>query len=323
MANKKTIWVINQFAGTADSCGRERHFYFAHYWKEMGYDVKIISSSYNHMFTNNIKVKGLYKHEVHQDIDFYWVKTPIYHPRSVKRFYSMWVFMYRVLQLPVNKIGQPDVIIVSSMPIFSIYSGYKLKKKYKSKLIFEVRDIWPLTLQLLGNKSRYHPAVRFIGWFERFGYRKSDNVVSLLPNAKVHIDKIAGHDTNFHYIPNGIDQRLLKNDRAPSELTNQIPKDKFIIGYTGTIGLANALEYLIEAAIKLKDDKRFYFVIVGDGYLKSELEQKSKGNNNILFYPKVKKDQVQDILKYLNICFIGWHASELYNLGVSANKYFD
>ncbi len=102
MTNKKTIWVINQFAGTTESGWGERHFYFARYWKQMGYDVKIISGSYNHMFVKNKEVKGLYEHEIFQGVDFYWVKTPKYHPKSMQRFYSMWMFMRRVLQLPAN-----------------------------------------------------------------------------------------------------------------------------------------------------------------------------------------------------------------------------
>ncbi len=321
--NNKTIWVINQFAGTTESGWGERHFYFARYWKQMGYDVKIISGSYNHMFVKNKEVKGLYEHEVFQDIDFYWVNTPKYDPKSMKRFYSMWVFMNRVLKLPIDKIGKPDVVIVSSMPIFPIYSGYKLKQKYNAKLLFEIRDIWPLTLQLLGNKSKYHPAVQFLRWFEKFGYRKSDRVVSLLPNAKEHFEEVAGREVDFHYVPNGIDQTLLKNEDAPSDLIDKIPKDKFVIGYTGTIGLANALEYLIDASIALKNDKRFSFVVVGDGYLKKELQEKTEGNDNILFYPKVRKNQVQNILEYLDVCFVGRNDTELFKHGVSANKYFD
>ena len=319
----KVVWVINQFAGTPESGWGERHFYFSKYWIKQGYKVRIISGSFNHMFKKMPEVTGLYKREVYEDVDFYWVKTPKYDPRSVKRFFSMLVFMWRVLRLPTKELGKPDTIIVSSMPIFPIYSGIRLKNKFGAKLLFEIRDIWPLTLQLLGNKSAGHPAVRFIGWFEKIGYRKSDRVVSLLPNAQEHFEEVAGKKVDFHYVPNGIDPSLLKHEPLAEEHKNQIPTDKFIVGYAGTLGLANALEFLVESSNMLKDYKEIYFVIVGEGYLKEELMESVKGNNNILFLPKIPKNQVQDLLTHFDVCFVGRNNSPLFKHGVSANKYFD
>ena len=275
------------------------------------------------MFKKTKDVKGLFEHEVYEGIDFYWVKTPVYKGQSIKRFYSMLVFMIRVLLLPAAKLGIPDVVIVSSMPIFPIWAGIKLKRRFKSKLLFEIRDIWPLTLQLLGNKSRHNPAVKFIGWFEKNGYRKSDCVVSLLPNAREHIESIAGKKVDFQYIPNGIDNTLLEQEYLPDNLLNKIPKNKFIVGYAGTLGLANALEYLVQASDLLKEEKNIYFVIVGDGYLKSKLENSVTGNNNILFLSKIPKNQVQHLLQFFDICFVGRNDTPLFKHGVSANKYFD
>ena len=320
---KGIIWVINQFAGTPESGWGERHFYFAQYWIKMGYEVKIISSSYNHMFRQNHEVKGLYKHENYEGVDFYWVKTPKYDPKSFMRFISMLIYTWRVLRLPVRKLGVPGTVIVSSMPIFPVYVGNRLKKRFKSQLLFEIRDIWPLTLQLLGNKSASHPAVKFIGWFEKLGYRKADHVVSLLPNAREHIEEVAGKKVEFQYIPNGIDPSQLKDETLPDEIKSQIPKDKFIVGYAGTIGLANALEYLIDAAINLEKESDLFFVIVGDGYLKSDLMEKTKGCRNILFLDKIKKNQVQDLVSLFDVCFVGRNDTPLFKHGVSANKYFD
>ena len=323
--SKKTIWVINYFAGTPLSGWGERHFYFAKYWMEMGYDVKIISSAYNHMFNENTApiVTGEFTNETYEGIEFIWVNTPKYNPQSMKRFWAQFVFAWKVRKLPTSQYGVPSTVIVSSMPIFPIWTGIRMKRKYGAKLLFEIRDIWPLTLQLLGNKSVKHPAVRFIGWFERIGYQNSDVIVSLLPNAHAHFNEVAKKEVEFAYIPNGIDPNQLQPAEAPNEIISQIPKDKFIIGYAGTLGLANALEYLIDAAEILRDDIRFSFVIVGDGYLKEQLKEKSKNWGNVHFFDKIKKNQVQDLLVHFDICFVGRNNTPLFKHGVSANKYFD
>lgn len=319
----KEVWVFNQFAGTPESGWGERHFYFSRYWLEQGYKVKIFSGSFNHVFKKNVDVNGFYKKEVYNNVEFFWIKTPKYKATSIKRFYSMLVFMFKLLFLPTQKLGRPDIIIVSSMPIFSILSGYYYKKKYGTKLLFEIRDIWPLTLQLLGNKSSYHPAVRFIGWFEKLGYRNSDAIISLLPNAREHIELVAKKAVEFHYIPNGIDPEAIGFEEIPTELKQQIPTEKFVIGYAGTIGLANALEFFVDAAIELRDNDEIFFVIVGDGYLKESLQEKTKWAKNILFYPKIRKAQVQKLVELFDVAFVGRNDTPLFKHGVSANKYFD
>ena len=320
---EKTIWVINYFAGTPESGWGERHFYFSKYWIKQGYQIRIISGSFNHLFKKTTEVIGLYKHEIYEGVDFYWVKTPKYRAISIWRFYSMLVFMVKVFFLSVKKLGKPNVVIVSSMPIFPILNGYYLKKKFGAKLLFEIRDIWPLTLEQLGNKSKNHPAVRFIGWFEKFGYLKADTIVSLLPYARKHIEGVAGKAVNFQYIPNGIDPKEIGYEKIPSKLESKIPKNKFIIGYAGSIGMANALEYLVEASIQLERKNKIFFVIVGDGPLKKDLEEKVQEGRNILFYSKIKKSQVQNLISHFDVCFVGRNDIPLFKHGVSANKYFD
>lgn len=321
---KKNIWVINQFAGNPDSGWGERHYYFSKNWIEKGYRVTIISGSYNHVFHKLPHAPEQFNFDNYEGTPFCWVKVPHYNPNSVTRFWSFLIFALKILFLPVKKLGKPDLIVVSSMPIFPVLSGFWLKKLYRAKaLLFEIRDIWPLTLVLLGDVSPKHVAVQFIGWFEKFGYRKADKIVSLLPNAASHFEEIANAGTKFEYIPNGLDEAVLSKEKLPEQIVSEIPKDKFIIGYTGTIGLANALEYLVESAGLLKDDKRYHFVIIGDGYLKAELEIQSKDFGNISFFPKIRKNQVASAIEYFDICFVGRNDTPLFKHGVSANKYFD
>ena len=321
---KGNIWVINQFAGKPTSGWGERHFYFSKYWIEKGYSVTIFSGSYNHVFSELPDCTGQFSAENVEGVNFCWVKTPRYNPQSIFRFWSFLVFAFKMFFAPSSKYGKPDFIVISSMPIFPIVTGYLLKNKFRSKaLFFEIRDIWPLTLVLLGNISPKHPAVKFIGWFEKFGYRKADKIISLLPNAAEHIEEVAQASAKFHYIPNGLDENVLEKEEPRLGDLNLIPSEKFVIGYAGTIGLANALEFFVEAAGLMKTDNRFYFVIIGEGYLKESLIKSSESFGNILFLPKVRKNQVAAFLDKFDVCFVGRNNSPLFKHGVSANKYFD
>ena len=147
-----TIWVINYFAGTPDSGWGERHYYLSKKWLDDEHKVTIVSSTNNHMFSNFAHANYQYNFEETEGRLFCWVKTPSYNPKSVKRFWAMIVFALKAFFVPVSKAGRPDIIIVSSMPIFSVVTGWLLKKRYKAyKFIFEIRDLWPLTpIHLMG-----------------------------------------------------------------------------------------------------------------------------------------------------------------------------
>jgi glycosyltransferase involved in cell wall biosynthesis len=320
----ENIWVINQFAGTPESGWGERHFYFSETWLKQGHKVHVISGSFNHMFSKLPDAPHKFNYQVVENRNFWWVKVPKYNPQSVFRFWSMLVFAWRILLLPIGKLGKPSIILVSSMPIFPIITAYILKKRFKSKkLIFEIRDIWPLTAIQLGGISKWHPFIQLMLMVEKFGYRKSDYIVSLLPNAGEHINEISGNPSKFKYIPNGLSQTVLKNEPLEQDILDSIPKNKFIVGYTGTLGLANALEYLVEAAKLLSSEPSIHFVIVGDGYLKETLVKASAGCDNITFIRKIRKNQVQSMINLFEVCFVGRNDTPLFKHGVSANKYFD
>ncbi len=313
-------------AGKPDSGWGERHYYFSKFWVKKGYDVKIISGSYNHLFHNQPKVgkETFTLEEVEKGITFCWVKIPEYDGGSIFKLWSMIVFAFRILSLSTKQLGKPSIILVSSMPIFPILSGWYLKKKHKAtKLLFEIRDLWPLTPIYLKGYSKWHPMVLVMAWVEKFGYRKADAIISLLPNAHTYINKISKDSSKFYWIPNGIDETLLVNEKLPDAVKKQLPKDKFVIGYTGTMGMANALEYLIEASIMMKENTNIHFVFVGDGYLKKELQEQVKNTNNVTFISKINKNQVQNMLSYFDVCFVGRNKTKLFDYGVSSNKFFD
>lgn len=324
--DNKVIWVINQTAGKPTSGWGERHYQFAKYWAQKGYEIVIISGSHNHLFIHQPKVsnKTFTFEKVEKDITFCWVKIPKYFDGGYRKFWSNIIFMIKLFFLPIKKLRKPSYIIVSSMPIFPIINGYIFKKRFNSKkLIIEIRDLWPLTPIYLKGYSKKHPFIKIVAWFEKFAYKKSDYIVSLLPNAHLYINPISKNPKKFMCIPNGVDEEEIKTSKISNTFSGVIPKNKFIIGYTGTLGMANAMEYFIEASEKLKNNNKIHFVIVGDGYLRNKFINQTKYNANITFIDKIPKSNVHEILNFFDVCYIGRYNRKLYDYGVSYNKYFD
>lgn len=323
----KTIWVINQFAGTPISGWGERHFYLAKGWVAKGYRVVIISSGNNHMFNNFAEMNGRFTHDEYEGVEFLWVKIPKYNPQNATRFLAMFFFagvMWR-LRYKTKLIDTPYYIIHSSMPVFPAPVVKWLKKRLGAKkFVFEVRDLWPLTPIKLMGYSPKHPFIRLIAWFEKYAYRNADEIVSLLNGSEKYINQLSGNPDKFNLVPNGIHQDLLL-DRYKGEANDlKLPSNKLVVGYAGTVGFANALEEffdMIEKHPELQDQVEF--VILGDGYKKPEFQNQVGHLPHVSFIPKVKKDMVRSYINQFDVCFISWHPSELYQYGVSANKYFD
>lgn len=324
----KKIWIINEYAGSIYHGMEYRHYYLGRELVKRGYKVYIISASHSHVFIKQPNVKESFELENIDGINYLWVKVPKYnHSHDKKRVLKWFTFTLKTyFSLPINLLKKPDIIIVSPMATFPIISGYKWAKKFNAKLIYEVKDIWPLTLIELGGYSKNHPFIKLMEWFEKFAYKKADRVVSVLPYAYKHMEKQGMNVRKFVYIPNGIcleDYKEIEN--APKEVLEKFPKNKFIVIYAGTFGKANALEHLIKAGELLKSYEDIHFVLVGKGIEETRLKNLAKELNlkNISFLPPVSKGQVQDLLKRSDICYIGWRMKNIYKYGISANKIFD
>jgi hypothetical protein len=110
-----------------------------------------------------------------------------------------------------------------------------------------------------------------MGLFERFALKHSDEIISNLQNYGQHIKEL-GFNRSFTYIPNGISLEELENSESiDPDIKEIIPKNKFIVGYTGKFGISNALNILVAAAEQLKANPNIVFVLVGKGNLKMKL----------------------------------------------------
>lgn len=313
----KNIWIINQYAGSSKHGMTFRNFFLAKEFNNK-HKVRIFSASFSHVMTKPPKIKQAVTHESIEGVDFTWLKVPIYYKsKSIKRVLSMFHFLFRLMTLNTTEFEKPDIIIVSSPSPLPIFSGYIWSKKFNAKLIFEVRDIWPLSITEIGKISKLNPLIILFQLTENFAYRVSNYVVSVLPKAYDHM-KIHGlTKEKFVYIPNGIE---INNQLIPKEGTSKT----FCIGYAGTFGLANALDFLIEAAELTKNIDVEYHLL-GSGPEKKNLEEQVKnfGLSNVFFHNAVPKNRVKKFLDNMDALYIGWSKKELYKFGISPNKIFD
>ena len=322
----KTIWIINDYAGSPYHGMPFRHYNIGIELKKKGYNIYIISATYSHLLKKYPSDKVHFNFENIDDLNYCWVRVPKYEKSfNIKRIIKWFVFNFKILLLPFIIKEKPSIIISSPTAPFTTFFAKIISLFNNAKLIHEVRDIWPLTIVELSNFKPTHPFVMFMQLFENFAYKTSDCTVSVLKNSFSHMQNHGLSKNKFNYIPNGIlisDKKILKTtyDQFP-----EIPRDHFIVGYSGTIGIAQNLETLIRSALYIPRDLSISFLIIGSG---SEYEKMLKLKEelkirNIYFTGHIDKKYIPFVLEKMDVCYIGLRKKEIFKYGVSPNKLYE
>lgn len=321
---KKVIWIVHQDASTPKTGMGGRQFYLSEELTKKGYEVYLIASASHHLLRHKPKFSGFFYIEKISGFNFVWVKNFDYREAHSKlRVLNWFVFPILIQLLTTKSLPKPDVVLCSSPSPTSFLGAELLSKRFGSRLVFEVRDIWPRTLIELGGYSPTHPLIRLFSWIEARAYRVSDKVISNLKNANEHMESYGMHPNKFSWIPNGYSsEELSLKEKLPKNFRRRIPQDKFIVGYAGTVGVANALNTLVEAAHLIREHENIHIVIVGIGKEKSKLIEMAENLtlSNISFLEPVSKSQIYSLLEMFDVCYIGWKNESLYKFGIGANK---
>ncbi len=326
------MWILNHYAITPDLPGGTRHFDFAKELTKRGYSVTIFASAFIHGIFEYRKLnkKERWKVENYDGVNFVWIKTFPYKGNGVRRILNMLSYFASVEHIgKLSAKGDsalfeaPDIIIGSSVHPFAALAGYKLSNFYKTPFVFEVRDLWPQTLIELGKISSENPIVVILRKLEKYLYKKSDRIIVLLPRASDYIEDLGISGDKIVWIPNGVDIERFSFAKE----NNDNKKNKFIVSYVGSHGVANNLDTLIEAAkiLQVNGYKDILIRLVGSGAEKERLIRKAQilSLKNVVFEDPVSKVSVPYTLAKSDVLYFGLLGRNLFKYGISSNKLFD
>lgn len=308
MKNNK-ILIINHYAGAPKYGMRFRDYDISKELIKQGWEVCIIAATFSHL-RSTPKCKS----EIIDGIHYRWVKVPSYKNYGFSRLLNMLMFplnlYFKIPNLPFT----PDFVISSSPSPFTILNGIHLKRKFKAKFIYEIRDIWPLSITELKNVSKNHPLILFFDWLDNQGIKNAEAVLSPLANISSYL-KGKGFNKKVIIAPNGIP--LMDITAIPDSPKNE----KFVIGYGGSLSDSNSIMNLINAAIILKDKSEILFRIVGSGERENDIINVIKEKElNVEYLGRVSKEEFFKIMKSCDILYKGNPKKELYKYGVSSIK---
>lgn len=340
------IWIVCPYAGSPRYGMNYRPYYFGREFARAGHRVVVVSGSYSHQFVRLPEVRGTYTREPIDGMEYVWIKVPRYRSSGDPARTAGWaLFCARLGGAARLGLPRPDVIIVSSPVPYPIVPAARLARRFRARLVFDVRDLWPLSLTALGGYSTRHPFVRLTQWVEDFAYRKADLVVSALPNALEHMAGRGLSPDRFLWVSNGVDPEDAESasdagsgpDAGPAadsegvSSAGAIPEPPrgggFHVCYAGSFHERNVALVFVEAAALLKKrgiDVRFHF-LGKDGGGKAVLLARARelGADNVVFHEPVPRTAMQSFLARMDAGLAATKAGPLYRYGIALTKQFD
>lgn len=319
----KNIWLVNYYSYPPGTSSWRRHYDLGKELLKYGYNIDIIGGSFVHDRKKHILNKNeKYRIENHEGLKYH-ILNGISYSGSLMRILSMIEFMIKVFFYEKKLKVKPDIIYCSCPHPFNGLISLYLSKKYRCKFILEIRDLWPETWVEMGAITRRSLIYKFFAWIEKLLYKKANEIITLSPGDYIYIEKLGISKNKIKWVSNGVDLDEFDKNYLKDPVY-KFNKSKFNITYTGSIGIANALDEVFKVAKELTGEN-ITFNIIGDGPLKNKYINYCKENaiNNVKFYNSVSKNEVPALLKESDALIVTTKKCNLYKYGISFNKVFE
>lgn len=325
------ILVINHYAGSLKHGMEYRPYYLAREWVSDGHSVLIVGASYSHIRSQQpYLVDEVATDEVIDGIGYRWFPTPVYSGNGIKRVLNIISFLkqLRRAEQSIAHNFKPDVVIASSTYPMDIWSARRIADLSQARLVFEVHDLWPLSPVELGAMSRWHPFIMWVQFAEDYAYQHAHCVISMLPKTLEYMMTRGLSPQKWSYVPNGVD---VNDWNSPESLPVDVQsvlddirgRGLPIVSYTGTHGLANALDLLLDAANLLRGKVQVLLVGTGPERIRLQKRVYDEQLDNVVMLSPIPKSAIPSLLSQIDIAYIGWHPNPLYRFGISPNKLMD
>ncbi len=321
------LLILTQYFPPEIGAPQNRLFELAVRLKKLGVDVTVLTAMPNYP---QMKIYAGYENKkyIYEEIEGLPVhRSSIYLPTSksiIQRLLNYFSFVYSSAKIGNSKIGEVDVILCESPPLFLGYSALYLKRKKKAKLVFNVSDLWPESAEKLGvvtNKWMLKLAYNL----EKKLYQKSILVTGQTQGICKSINE-RFPSVKTYWLPNGVDVSYYNPEEVKStwRKDNGFEESDVLFLYAGIIGLAQGLEIILKAAEQLKHQPHFKFIMLGSGPVKPELQlyKTEKQLNNVYFFDAVQKNEMPAIVKAIDVSIIPLRKLELF-LGAIPSKIFE
>lgn len=241
----------------------------------------------------------------------------------LKRAVSFLKFALRSIGVALT--ARYDLVFATTTPLTAGIPGIFARWLRNKPFVFEVRDLWPELPKAMGVIR--NPLVLWgMSMLEWASYRSAHRLVGLSPGIVEGIVSRGVDPSKVAMIPNGCDLDIFDAPAQPWR-PQGVDDSQMMAVFAGTHGMANKLDAVLDAAVRLKargrDDIRL--VLIGQGKLKPALVNRAKaeGLDNVVFHDPVNKERLAGLMASADLGLQVLANVPAFYFGTSPNKFFD
>lgn len=310
------ILYVHQYFNTPREAGGTRSYWISQKLLEKGHEVTMITTA---------RKKDAQKYMDVDGISVIYLRIPYSnHMGILRRFQSFFSFMLYSTWI-ILKGPKYDTIIATSTPLTVGFPALIAKFFRRIPYVFEVRDLWPeVPIQMGGLKN---PLLIWLAkTFEKTIYRYASQIVALSPGMYEGVIAAGASADKAHMIPNMSKIDAFWPRPVNIDVLNALDIDNksFKVVYFGAMGIANGMDYILDAAKLLIEYSQIQVILIGDGSTLPDLQERCI-NEEIANVKFVKALSMKDLSRVVNACQVSLVTfSDLPILATnSPNKFFD
>lgn len=295
---------------------------FVNELQRRGHEVQVLTGFPNYpggKVYDGYKVR-LYQREVQGGVPILRVALyPSHDKSSAKRMANYLSFALSASLIGMPLIRQADVVYAYHPP-GTIALPAAMRRLFKrTPIVYNIQDLWPDTLSASG---MFHSSLgyKLVDKLCRWTYAMSDRLIVLSPGFKetlmkrgVPPEKI---DVVYNWCLDTIKPAPSRDEAAAQSLGMC---GRFNIVFAGTMGQAQALDAVLEAAALLKSrSPSAHFHFVGSGVDVERLKQivVDKALSNVTFHPRVPADEIGKILNLADALLVHLKDDPLFTITI-------
>ncbi|MBO7747813.1 glycosyltransferase family 4 protein [Paenibacillus sp. MWE-103] len=280
---------------------------------QQSFDITVICviPSYTGVIENSYKQKVFYKENIN-GIQVIRIRVPEFTKKNkLSRIRNIIAYFLGAL-IATFKTGSMDFVYsISQPPILGGLLGVWGKWMKRAQYIYNIQDFNPEQTVAVGY-SQNKPVLKVMMGFDKFSCSRADKVIvvgrDMVDTLK---DRFKGRKVPNHvFINNWIDEKEIyplpsDHEKVATFKQKYGLEGKFVIMYSGNLGLYYDLENLMPVIERFKDRDDVAFVFVGEGSIRERLVQykNEHGLDNVAFIPYQAK---ADLVYSLNAGDVHW-----------------
>lgn len=288
------------------------------------FDITVICvvPSYSGTIEDKYKKKVFFKENIN-GVNIIRIRVPEFTKTSkLSRVKNILTYFLGAM-IATFKVGKMDYVYsISQPPILGGLIGVWGKWIKQAKYIYNIQDFNPEQTIAVGF-SKNRTILQIMMLLDKFSCKRADKVIvvgrDMIETLKYRFNnkRVPKHT----FINNWTNEKEVSPLASDNEKVIEFKKKygldgKFVIMYSGNIGLYYDLENIVEVIKKFKNRKDVAFAMVGDGSIKDKLVRYKEDNelDNLVFIPYQDK---ADLIYSLNAGDVHWCVSAKGIKGVS------